>query len=104
MAKPRTNPDATVIASLKALAHTRRLAVLRLVVAAPGGVPFAVLMRRLGLADSTLSTYVGVLERAGLARRRQEADRTVVVEADAAGIGRVAAMVAGLRPGGRGRR
>lgn len=70
------------IDSLAALAHDTRLKVFRLLVrAGPTGLPAGAVAAALGVAPSTLSHHLGLLERAGLVRgtRRQ---RQIVYAAD----------------------
>ncbi len=62
------------IDAFQALAQDTRLAALRLLVqAGPNGLPAGLIADRLAVQPSTLSTHLGILERAGLveSRRRQ---------------------------------
>jgi DNA-binding transcriptional ArsR family regulator len=60
--------------SFQALAQETRLAALRLLVqAGPNGLAAGVIAERLGVQPSTLSTHLGILERAGLVSSRREA-------------------------------
>jgi DNA-binding transcriptional ArsR family regulator len=73
------------IAALSALAHEHRLAVFRLLMSAgPAGLAAGEIAARVGLAKSTLSFHLALLERAGLltATRRQ---RNILYAVDAEG-------------------
>ena len=60
--------------AFQALSHETRLGALRLLVqAGPNGLPAGLIADRLAVQPSTLSTHLGILERAGLvASRRQQ--------------------------------
>lgn len=60
--------------AFQALAQETRLAALRLLVrAGPNGLAAGVIAGRLAVQPSTLSTHLGILERAGLVASRREA-------------------------------
>ncbi len=70
-----------------ALAQETRLAAFRLLVrAGPAGLPAGEVARTLGAAPSTLSTHLGLLQRAGLVSS-QRRSRQIVYRADFAGAG-----------------
>ena len=77
------------VAALGALAHARRLAAFRLLVAAgPEGLAAGRIGERLDLAPATLSFHLAQLARAGLVESRQEG-RFVIYRADFEGMGRL---------------
>ncbi|HEY7608691.1 MAG TPA: metalloregulator ArsR/SmtB family transcription factor [Alphaproteobacteria bacterium] len=60
--------------AFQALSQETRLAALRLLVqAGPNGLAAGVIAERLAVQPSTLSTHLGILERAGLVASRREA-------------------------------
>ena len=70
-----------------ALAQETRLAAFRLLVrAGPAGLPAGEIARTLGTAPSTLSTHLGLLQRAGLVSSERRS-RQVVYRADYHGAG-----------------
>ena len=70
-----------------ALAQETRLAAFRLLVrAGPAGLPAGEIARTLGTAPSTLSTHLGLLQRAGLVSSERRS-RQIVYRADFEGIG-----------------
>jgi ArsR family transcriptional regulator, arsenate/arsenite/antimonite-responsive transcriptional repressor len=59
--------------ALQALSQETRLAALRLLVqAGPNGLPAGFIADRLAVQPSTLSTHLGILERAGLVASRRQ--------------------------------
>jgi len=72
----------SAIEALAALAQSSRLAVFRLLVrAGPHGAPAGELAREVGALPNTLSTHLGVLERAGLIRSTRRG-RSIIYAAD----------------------
>ena len=72
--------------SLSALAHETRLDAFRLLIkAAPAGVPAGEIADELGVLQNTMSTHLGILERAGLIRRDREG-RAIRCSADVTGM------------------
>ena len=70
------------IESFYALAHTRRLAVFRLLVqAGPAGISAGDIARAFDTPANTMSTQLAILTRAGLIRSRRES-RSVIYSAD----------------------
>ena len=70
-----------------ALAQETRLAAFRLLVrAGPAGLPAGEIARTLGAAPSTLSTHLGLLQRAGLVSSERRS-RRIVYRADFEGVG-----------------
>jgi DNA-binding transcriptional ArsR family regulator len=72
--------------ALSALAHSRRLAVFRLLVrAGPEGMAAGEIAREVGALPNTLSTHLTILGNAGLARSRRDG-RSVIYSADYEGM------------------
>ena len=70
-----------------ALSQETRLAAFRLLVrAGPAGLPAGEIARALGAAPSTLSTHLGLLQRAGLVTSERRS-RRIVYRADYDGVG-----------------
>ena len=70
-----------------ALSQETRLAAFRLLVrAGPAGLPAGEIARALGAAPSTLSTHLGLLQRAGLVTAERRS-RRIVYRADFDGVG-----------------
>ena len=70
-----------------ALSQETRLAAFRLLVrAGPAGLPAGEIARALGAAPSTLSTHLGLLQRAGLVTSERRS-RRIVYRADFDGVG-----------------
>ena len=70
-----------------ALSQETRLAAFRLLVrAGPAGLPAGEIARALGAAPSTLSTHLGLLQRAGLVTSERRS-RQIVYRADFDGVG-----------------
>lgn len=70
-----------------ALSQETRLAAFRLLVrAGPAGLPAGEIARALGAAPSTLSTHLGLLQRAGLVSSERRS-RQIVYRADYDGVG-----------------
>ena len=70
-----------------ALSQETRLAAFRLLVrAGPTGLPAGEIARMLGAAPSTLSTHLGLLQRAGLVTSERRS-RRIVYRADFDGVG-----------------
>ncbi|MDE0148638.1 MAG: metalloregulator ArsR/SmtB family transcription factor [Rhodospirillaceae bacterium] len=70
-----------------ALSQETRLAAFRLLVrAGPAGLPAGEIARALGAAPSTLSTHLGLLQRAGLVTSERRS-RLIVYRADFDGVG-----------------
>ena len=78
---------ATATDAFAALAQETRLAAFRLLVrAGPAGLPAGEIARALDTAPSTLSTHLGLLQRAGLVTSERRS-RQVVYRADYHGAG-----------------
>lgn len=70
------------LATLSALAQETRLASFRaLVEAGPDGLAAGDIARHIGTPSNTMSTHLGILERAGLIRSRR-AGRSIIYSAD----------------------
>ena len=81
------------IEAFQALAQETRLTALRLLVqAGPGGLAAGVIADRLAVQPSTLSTHLGILERAGLIGSRREA-RNIFYAAQYEGLRRLIAFL-----------
>jgi DNA-binding transcriptional ArsR family regulator len=79
--------------AFQALAQETRLAALRLLVqAGPNGLPAGLIADRLAVQPSTLSTHLGILERAGLIASRREA-RHIFYSAQYEGLRRLIAFM-----------
>lgn len=77
----------TATTAFAALAQETRLAAFRLLVrAGPAGLPAGEIARALETAPSTLSTHLGLLQRAGLVSSERRS-RQIVYRADFAGAG-----------------
>ena len=77
----------TATTAFAALAQETRLAAFRLLVqAGPAGLPAGEIARALETAPSTLSTHLGLLQRAGLVSSERRS-RRIVYRADFAGAG-----------------
>lgn len=75
----------TAVQSLGALAQPTRLAVFRLLVAnAPEGLAAGAIADALNVPHNTLSTHLGILQRAGLIASRRES-RSIFYAVDQAG-------------------
>ncbi len=76
----------TAVEAMSALAHLGRLGVFRLLVrAGTEGMPAGEIARALETPANTMSTNLGILQRAGLIRSRREG-RSVIYHADFAGF------------------
>jgi ArsR family transcriptional regulator, arsenate/arsenite/antimonite-responsive transcriptional repressor len=76
-----------VLAALSALAHDRRLELVRLLMdQGEAGLAAGVIGERLGLGASKLSFHLAALEQAGLIRSRR-ASRNVIYAVDLRGMG-----------------
>lgn len=76
----------TATGAFAALSQETRLAAFRLLVrAGPAGLPAGEIARSLGAAPSTLSTHLGLLQRAGLISSERRS-RQVVYRADYDGV------------------
>lgn len=72
--------------ALSALAHDTRLDAFRLLIkAAPSALPAGEISERLGVLQNTMSTHLGILERAGLIERHREG-RAILCSADVEGM------------------
>ena len=79
--------------AFQALSQETRLAALRLLVpAGPNGLAAGVIAERLAVQPSTLSTHLGILERAGLVASRREA-RHIFYAAQYEGLRRLIAFL-----------
>jgi len=77
----------TATDAFAALSQETRLAAFRLLVrAGPAGLPAGEIARMLGTAPSTLSTHLGLLQRAGLVSSERRS-RRIVYRADFGGVG-----------------
>ncbi len=75
--------------AFQALSQDTRLAALRLLVqAGPNGLPAGAIAERLAVQPSTLSTHLGILERAGLVASRRES-RSIIYAAQFEGLRRL---------------
>ncbi|MEQ8346713.1 MAG: helix-turn-helix domain-containing protein [Sneathiellaceae bacterium] len=78
--------ETKAIAALAALAQDSRLRLFRLLVTAgPEGLPAGEIARRLAVPHNTLSSQLGMLSRAGLARSRRDG-RSIIHAPDFDGI------------------
>jgi ArsR family transcriptional regulator len=83
----------SALEAFQALAQETRLAALRLLVqAGPNGLAAGVVAERLAVQPSTLSTHLGILERAGLVASRREA-RHIFYAAQYEGLRRLIAFL-----------
>jgi ArsR family transcriptional regulator, arsenate/arsenite/antimonite-responsive transcriptional repressor len=74
------------LVALSALAHETRLEAFKLLIkAAPVGIPAGELADELGVLQNTMSTHLGILERAGLIHRDREG-RAIRCSADVTGM------------------
>ena len=79
----------SAIRSLAALAQDHRLAVFRLLVqAGPDGLPAGRIAESLGLANSSLSHHLALLNEAGLVAQRRDG-RSLIYSADYAAMDRL---------------
>jgi DNA-binding transcriptional ArsR family regulator len=72
--------------ALSALAHETRLDAFKLLIKrAPAGIPAGALAEELGVLQNTMSTHLGILERAGLIQRDRDG-RAIRCVADVTGM------------------
>lgn len=77
------------LAAFQALSQDTRLSALRLLVqAGPNGLAAGAIAERLAVQPSTLSTHLGILERAGLVASRRES-RSIIYAAQFDGLRRL---------------
>lgn len=78
--------EETAVAALGALAQTTRLETFRLLVRhEPTGLPAGDIAQALGVPQNTMSSHLGILTRAGLARSERHG-RSIIYRADLAGF------------------